>query len=142
MKRMSKKGFTIVELVIVIAIIAILAAVMIPTFSGVVSDAKDSAAISGANAAYTQYVSENAGTDAELLEDFIFVSDGRWVAIKGGNAVDVYTSEADALANFTAVDDPATTDVENTVQKAATATVGELYAIESVYVAPAAGGEG
>ena len=36
MKKMNKKGFTIVELVIVIAVIAILAAVMIPTFSGIV----------------------------------------------------------------------------------------------------------
>ena len=32
----SKKGFTIVELVIVIAVIAILAAVLIPTFSNLV----------------------------------------------------------------------------------------------------------
>ena len=36
MKNSNKKGFTIVELVIVIAVIAILAAVLIPTFSGLV----------------------------------------------------------------------------------------------------------
>ena len=35
MKR-NKKGFTIVELVIVIAVIAILAAVLIPTFSSLI----------------------------------------------------------------------------------------------------------
>ena len=45
MKKMNKKGFTIVELVIVIAVIAILAAVMIPTFSGIIEKAKESAAI-------------------------------------------------------------------------------------------------
>ena len=39
MKNSSKKGFTIVELVIVIAVIAILAAVLIPTFSGLVKKA-------------------------------------------------------------------------------------------------------
>ena len=44
MKKMNKKGFTIVELVIVIAVIAILAAVMIPTFSGIVDKAQKSAA--------------------------------------------------------------------------------------------------
>ena len=38
------KGFTIVELVIVIAVIAILAAVLIPTFSGVIQKANQSAA--------------------------------------------------------------------------------------------------
>ncbi len=38
----SKKGFTIVELVIVIAVIAILAAVLIPTFSNLVKKANES----------------------------------------------------------------------------------------------------
>ena len=41
----SKKGFTIVELVIVIAVIGILAAVLIPTFSGIVEKAKRTAAL-------------------------------------------------------------------------------------------------
>ena len=39
MKKSNKKGFTIVELVIVIAVIAILAAVLIPTFSSLVKKA-------------------------------------------------------------------------------------------------------
>ena len=42
-KRNNKKGFTIVELVIVIAVIAILAAVLIPTFSGIIKKANLSA---------------------------------------------------------------------------------------------------
>ena len=43
MKTTSKKrGFTIVELVIVIAVIAILAAVLIPTFTGVIRRANES----------------------------------------------------------------------------------------------------
>ena len=41
----KRKGFTIVELVIVIAVIAILAAVMIPTFSGIVKKANISSDI-------------------------------------------------------------------------------------------------
>ena len=41
----NRKGFTIVELVIVIAVIAILAAVLIPTFAGVISKANESAAL-------------------------------------------------------------------------------------------------
>ena len=43
MKKHNKKGFTIVELVIVIAVIAILAAVLIPTFSNVIRKAQISA---------------------------------------------------------------------------------------------------
>ena len=54
MKKMNKKGFTIVELVIVIAVIAILAAVMIPTFSGIVAKAQESAATQKIAAAYKE----------------------------------------------------------------------------------------
>lgn len=52
MKKMNKKGFTIVELVVVIAVIAILAAVMIPTFSGIVEKANESAALQEATNTY------------------------------------------------------------------------------------------
>ena len=44
MKKQSKKAFTVIELVIVIAVIAILAAVLIPTFASLISDAQDAAA--------------------------------------------------------------------------------------------------
>lgn len=42
MKKTSKKGFTMVELVIVIAVIAILAAVLIPTFVNLIKKANES----------------------------------------------------------------------------------------------------
>ena len=66
MKRMSqKKGFTLVELVIVIAVIAILAGVMIASFSGVVSDARKSATIQDAktllDTAYIDFITANPG---------------------------------------------------------------------------------
>lgn len=41
-KKMNK-GFTLIELVIVIAVIAILSAVLIPTFNGVIKEAQMSA---------------------------------------------------------------------------------------------------
>ena len=43
MRNTNKKGFTIVELVIVVAVIAILAAVLIPTFSSIIAKANLSA---------------------------------------------------------------------------------------------------
>ena len=54
MKKLNKKGFTIVELVIVIAVIAILAAVMIPTFSGIITKAQQSAALQKATAKFKE----------------------------------------------------------------------------------------
>lgn len=54
MKKLNKKGFTIIELVIVIAVIAILAAVLIPTFSSVISNANKSAAMQACTAAFTE----------------------------------------------------------------------------------------
>ena len=42
-KSNNKKGFTLVELVIVVAVIAILSAILIPTIGSVIKDAKDAA---------------------------------------------------------------------------------------------------
>ena len=55
MKKNNKKGFTIVELVIVIAVIAILAAVLIPTFTGVTEKAQKSAALQNAENAWKEF---------------------------------------------------------------------------------------
>ena len=59
--RKAKKGFTIIELVIVIAVIGILAAVLIPTFTGVIENANKVAAKEAASNAYTQYLAATAG---------------------------------------------------------------------------------
>ena len=77
MKRFNKKGFTIVELVIVIAVIAILAAVMIPTFAGIIEKANKSAALSEAKAAHNALLYhfdkpddlEVSGVDAYIVVD-------------------------------------------------------------------------
>lgn len=50
MKKFNKKGFTIVELVIVIAVIGILAGVLIPTFSSITQRANETAAMQEATA--------------------------------------------------------------------------------------------
>lgn len=55
----NKKGFTIVELVIVIAVIAILAAVLIPTFSGIVEKSKKSAVEQEAHNKYKEVYAQD-----------------------------------------------------------------------------------
>ncbi len=71
-KTNTKKGFTIIELVIVIAVIGILAAVLIPTFSGVIEKANESAAMQAARNEYEVFLAEHA---AELTgkENFVIV---------------------------------------------------------------------
>ena len=54
--RKAKKGFTIIELVIVIAVIGILAAVLIPTFSGVIEKANLTKDMEEAKNAYTNFL--------------------------------------------------------------------------------------
>ena len=72
MRNTNKKGFTIVELVIVIAVIAILAAVLIPTFAGIIAKANQSAdqhAVTQMNTILTSAQATNKlivdGNDAE-----------------------------------------------------------------------------
>ena len=70
MKKMNNKGFTIVELVIVIAVIAILAAVMIPTFSGIVEKANLSALEQKVSAGYKEAMSEDLADDGIYNNSF------------------------------------------------------------------------
>lgn len=58
MKKTNRKGFTIVELVIVIAVIAILAGVLMPTFASVVKKATiayDTSLVKNRNTALAAY---------------------------------------------------------------------------------------
>ena len=96
----NRKGFTIVELVIVIAVIAILATVLVPTFGNVIKDAKDAAALQEAKNAYTNYVSDNATTADGYSDVAIYMIDDTtdtYVVIVNGAVLDTtYTSESDA----------------------------------------------
>ncbi len=67
MRNTNKKGFTIVELVIVIAVIAILAAVLIPTFSGIIAKARLSADKKAVHEMNTFVAMEEADTFEKAL---------------------------------------------------------------------------
>ena len=68
MKRSTKKGFTIVELVIVIAIIAILAAVLIPTFASLIQKANTSADIQACRQMNTYLAVNEVTADKTIVE--------------------------------------------------------------------------
>lgn len=108
MKKLNKKGFTIVELVIVIAVIAILAAVLIPTFSNVISNSKDSKAVSEVKAAYEATLADdladqNDENDIVFGVDVIYVQydEDRLVKVQNGAASLVKEGDDDADATVT-----------------------------------------
>lgn len=67
-----KKGFTIVELVIVIAVIAILAAVLIPNLARLVDRANENSAMQAARNEYEAYLTEYA-KDLEGSVHFVII---------------------------------------------------------------------
>lgn len=102
MKNKLKKGFTIVELVIVIAVIAILAAVLIPTFSSITNSARESAALQEAKSGSETILALTTGTlpedsaflvaedDEDNTNDYTFVFAGQ--KIQNVNAVSDFDS--------------------------------------------------
>lgn len=93
MKKLSKKGFTILEIVIVIAVIAILAAVLIPTFSNFIGSSQDRVDKTNADTIYKQYMLE---TPKENIKNklIIKVGENRYIVyIDGKQSRKIYTIE-------------------------------------------------
>lgn len=78
-KQKLKKAFTITELVIVIAVIGILIAVLIPTFSNVIQNAHKSTALQQSNNALKEYLAlvlDDDDPSNDTPSGIVFVSDG------------------------------------------------------------------
>ena len=80
MKRSTKKGFTIVELVIVIAIIAILAAVLIPTFASLIQKANTSADIQACREMNTFLATNEVTGGKDITDVYAALAEGGMTA--------------------------------------------------------------
>ena len=135
MKKMNRKGFTIVELVIVIAVIAILAGVLIPTFSGIVDKANNSAVTQETRAALTSILVEKEADLSGGTYYFVYKkgNDTKWYqydTTTGGlktateqtvtAAGTIYTSNTETAGN------PAVTNAKPDILIAVEETVGEV----------------
>ena len=83
-KKNNRKGFTIVELVIVIAVIAILATVLAPTFGNVIEKANDSKLLQNLKNEYTAYTIE-AGADVK--DDIFILLNTKYYQVENGAVV-------------------------------------------------------
>lgn len=70
----TKKGFTLVELIIVIAVIGVLAAILIPTFANVIDKSNKKSALSDSKNALTQCITEFADEGLSPNPDMLFFS--------------------------------------------------------------------
>ena len=130
-KKNNRKGFTTVELVIVIAVIAILATVLIPTFSNLIEKAEESVALQTANNAMKAVSIEAADplSDIDISGDFQLLTyqektdsekyfyaivNNNLVVLKdeaefkigeGNDAVEITVAIKDGVITFTADDD-------------------------------------
>ena len=96
-KTNRRSGFTIVELVIVIAVIAILATVLIPSVAGMIEKANRTAALEEARSYYVNYVAEFDYTSESPVDDMIVrVGEEEFVAIVNGEVQNEVYSDADS----------------------------------------------
>ena len=102
MKKNNKKGFTIVELVIVIAVIAILSGVLVGVFTNVIANSKRSAAMQEMKSEWTAYLSADATHASGQNNTYIAIyskESGSYYAmaiVNGVNANDYTSDEADS----------------------------------------------
>lgn len=87
MKRNNKKGFTIVELVIVIAVIAILSAVLIPTFGGIIDDANETSRDQKAKNTLTELMIDATTEQLGSGLNGLIVIDGHYYVVENNNIV-------------------------------------------------------
>ncbi len=107
MKKTNKKGFTLAELLIVIAIIAVLIAIAIPTFSGALRNARLQTDHANIRSAYAMVMTANmmgkidvngTPTDGNASTPYYFLQDGTLGTSNTGAYELQVTAENDATA--------------------------------------------
>lgn len=93
----AKKGFTLVELIIVIAIIAILAAVAIPKFGAIKKDANLAADQANAKIIATAVATAVSNGDITGTDSDVTLTDSQFIKYIDGNAVPISKTDKAAF---------------------------------------------
>lgn len=151
MRKNTKKGFTLTELIIVIVIIGILAAVLIPTLSGNIKKAKKSAAEQDALSIYAEFTAaiDDNNQYLEATEKNYYVQSGDYyVFISKGTLVGSVYEDDVVFGTATPDTNPATKETctvvitDNNVKangtvlgkvKAAGVVYSQLVKVDGVY---------
>jgi prepilin-type N-terminal cleavage/methylation domain-containing protein len=96
----SKKGFTLVELMIVVVIMAILVAVAVPIFSAVTSNSRKKTCLSNQREIQAQLNNAEMGGVITLNKGDVFIletnadgDDGSWIVSEGAQVTDTELEE-------------------------------------------------
>ena len=99
MKKNNKKGFTLAELLVVVAIIGVLAAISIPVFGSAVGKAEHAANVANVRAAYAEALVDAMNDDAytggaiEIKKATLENTDEYTLAFANGASITVKTGE-------------------------------------------------
>lgn len=100
-KNVHNAGFTLLELVIVLAVIAILSAILIPTFTDVILRAKETAARQNCRSVAQQYMLYRLEEgDSSDLGGYLFISGGYAFVLENGELQEAEVTEKDGIISI------------------------------------------
>ena len=100
-KNAHNAGFTLLELVIVLAVIAILSAILIPTFTDVISRAKETAARQNCRSVAEQYMLYRLEEgDSSDLGGYLFISGDYAFVLENGELQETEVSEENGIVSI------------------------------------------
>jgi prepilin-type N-terminal cleavage/methylation domain-containing protein len=111
MKKNNKRGFTLAELLIVVAIIAVLVAIAIPIFNAQLEKSRDAVSISNIRSAYAEAQAAYLTGSGDGTHVKLTLTDGKITAIEV-DAVAIKSQKADSFSSlggdlpFTVPNDP------------------------------------
>ena len=120
-KKLNKKGFTLAELLIVVAIIAVLAAIAIPVFGAQLNKAKHNANVANVRAAYAEVLSTAMINDTNASGEVVLAMKPALASVKlttdtkvtfNGTAAEDATSGCAAHSILVATSDSDTTTIK------------------------------